>query len=216
MKKLLLVTLVFISLNTRAQSPTIGFTSGVAIANYKAKVDGSNESANSKAGFTVGVLLDVPVGKYFSFQPALNFVQKGMKEKQSILGYTMKYKMNVNEIEIPLNFLYNSRGKNVNLFVGAGPSVAFALNGKFNYSDGTDSKSENVKFGTGDEDMMKGIDIGANFIAGVSLNNGILVSCNYNAGLNNLFPGGGGDNGSLKSHYLGIKLGYMLNFGKRK
>lgn len=216
MKKLLLVAIVFISMNTQAQKISVGFTSGVAISNYKSKVDGNNESGNSKAGFTAGVLLDIPVGKYFSFQPALNFVQKGMKEKQSILGYTLKYKMNINEIEVPLNFLYNSRGKNVNLFIGAGPSIAFALNGKFDFSDGTESKSENVKFGSGDEDMMKGIDIGANFITGISLNNGIMVSFNYNAGLNNLFPGGNADDGSLKSHYFGIKLGYMLNFGKRK
>lgn len=216
MKKLLLVAMVLISINTWAQKIRVGFTTGVAIANYKAKVDGNNESANARAGFTAGVVLDVPVGKHFSFQPAMNFVQKGIKDKATYFGTTAKYTLNVNSLEMPLNFLYNSRGNKMNFFIGAGPSFALALSGKMKYSDGTNSGDENIKFGNSDDDLMKNIDVGANIITGLSLNNGIMLSCNYTAGLNNLFPGENADNSSLKSHYFGIKLGYMLNFGKRK
>jgi len=216
MKKLLLVAMVVISINTWAQKLSVGFTTGVAIWNYKAKVVGNNESGNAKAGFTAGILLDVPVGKHFSFQPALNFVQKGMKDKATFFGTTAKYTLNVNYLEMPLNFLYNSRGNKINFFIGAGPSFAVALSGKTKFSDGTNSADENIKFGNSDDALMKNFDLGANLITGLSLNNGIMLSCNYNAGLNNLFPGSNADNGSLKSHYFGIKLGYLLNFGKRK
>ena len=178
-------------------------------------MDGDKESGNAKAGFTAGLLLDVGVGEHFSFQPALNFIQKGTKDEQTFLGTTEKVKITVNYIELPLNFLYNSRGKSVNYFIGAGPSIAFVLNGKYKYSDGTSSLNENLKFGSGDEDFMKPLDLGANFVTGFSLNNGIMFSVNYNVGLNNLFPHGS-DDGTLKSRYFGIKVGYLLNTSRRK
>lgn len=215
MKKLLLITLVLISLNTYAQKMRIGFTTGVSVSNYQSKVDGEKGSGNAKAGFTAGLLLDVAVGKHFSFQPALHFIQKGTKDEQTVLGTTVKVKINVNYIEVPLNFLYNSRGKSVNYFIGAGPSIAFALNGKYKFSDGSSSLNETLKFGSSDEDFMKPLDLGANFVTGFSLPNGIMFSVNYNAGLNNLFPHGT-DDGTLKSHYFGIKFGYLLNTSRRK
>ena len=215
MKKLLLVAMVFISINTWAQKIRVGFTTGVSVSNFKAKVDGKNESADAKAGFTAGIVFDGSVGKHFSFQPALNFVQKGSKEKVTVMGYTSNIRININYLEMPLNFLYNSRGKTVNFFAGAGPSVAIALNGKYKYSDNSNSESGNIKFGSNDEALMKSIDLGANFIAGVSFNNGLLLSCNYNMGLNDLYPQHT-DGAHLKSHYFGIKLCYLPNFGKRK
>lgn len=215
MKNYLLGVLLLASANTYAQKISFGFTTGVSVANYKSKVDGNKESGNSKAGITAGVMADIPAGKHFSFQPALNFVQKGTKDEQTYNNVTQKVKLNVNQLELPLNFLYNTRGNAGNLFIGAGPSFAFALGGKMKYTDGTNSLSENIKFGSGDNDIMKSFDIGANFITGFSLNNGLAFSVNYNAGLNNLFPHGA-DDGSLKSHYVGIKLGYFLNRPGRK
>lgn len=209
MKKLLLLIAVFTIVKTQAQKIRIGFTTGVAVANYKSKVDGNTESGNAKVGFTAGVLADIPVGNHLSFQPALNFVQKGTKDEQTYGGVTEKIKLNINCIELPLNFLYNSRGKKGNFFVGAGPSLAFALSGKAKYDDGTNKLSEKIKFGSGDEDFMKAVDLGANFIAGYAIQNGISFCLNYNAGLNNLFPHGSAD-GSLRSNYFGVRLGYML------
>ncbi len=214
MKKLLLAVMVLISVNTYAQNIRIGFTTGVAIANYKSKVDGKTESGKAKPGLTIGILADIPVAKHFSFQPAVNFVQKGTKDEQTFAGVTSKYSINVNCIEVPLNFLYNTRGKAGNFFVGAGPSVAISISGKAKFDDGTTKLSENIHFGNGDDDVMKPFDLGANFIAGFCLNNGAMFSLNYNAGLNNLFPKGSGD-GWLRSNYFGIKLGYILKGNKR-
>lgn len=133
------------------------------MSNFKAKVDGKNESADAK----------------------------------------------------PLNFLYNTRCKAGNFFVGAGPSFAVAFSGKGKFTGGTNSESTNLKFGNSDNDNMKSFDIGANIMIGFSMSNGIMFSVNYNAGLNNLFPHGSGD-GTFKSNYFGINLGYLLNSGKRK
>ncbi len=217
MKKLLCLTLLFAGcyFTSLGQNTRFGFTAGVSFANYNSKVDGESDNGNSKVGLTAGVLVDIPLSKNLSFQPAVNFVQKGTKDEQTFGGVTEKVSLGTNHIEVPFNFLFNASGNTGNFFIGAGPSLAFGISGKLKYDDGTDSFTEDVKFGSSDDDFMKGFDLGANFLAGYCFPNGLLFSANYNAGLSNLFPGGSGGNGTLKSHYFGIKIGWMLN-GKNK
>lgn len=215
MKKLFLALLVLLSLNTYAQNLQIGFTGGTSISNYRSTVDGNTESAKAKAGFTAGILIDIPAGRHFSFQPAINFTQKGAKEDYDLMGTSGTSKLNINYLELPLNFLYNSRGRSGNFFIGAGPSFAYALGGKAKYESGTVSLSEKINFGSGDDDLMKSVDIGINVLAGYAARSGLMFSVNANQGLNNLFPHGS-DDGTLKSFYVGIKLGYMLACRKKK
>ena len=200
---------------TNAQKPRIGFTAGTIFSNYTAKLDGETDNANSVTGITAGVLLDLPLSKNFSFQPALDFVQKGTKDEETFMGVTEKYKLTNNTIELPLNILYNSSGNNGNFFIGAGPSFAFSLSGKVKYDDGTNSYSEDIKFGSSDDDDLKGLDVGANFLTGYRFSNGLQISAHYNAGLSNLYPGDSGD-GTLKSHYFGIKLGFLMKAKEKK
>jgi hypothetical protein len=216
MKKLFFIVIVCMTSHFigNTQNTRFGFTGGAAFANYKSKGSSASDNGNSKTGLTAGVLVDIPLSKNFSFQPAVNFVQKGTKDEETSGGVTEKIKLTVNSIEVPLNFLYNAPGNGGNFFIGAGPSFAFALSGKLKFDDGTNSLSENVKFGNGDDDDIKGLDLGANFMTGYCFHSGFLLSVNYNAGLSNLVPGGSSDD-KVKSHYFGIKLGYLLN-GKGK
>ncbi len=211
MKKLLFLTAVFtgIQLTSNAQNTRFGFTGGAVFANYNSKIDGESDKGKSKPGLTAGIMIDVPVSKNLSFQPAVNFVQKGAKHEETFGGVTEKVTIGVNCIEVPLNLLYNASGNTGNFFIGAGPSVAFALSGKWKYDDGTNSLTEDIKFGTGDDDLMKGFDLGANFLTGYCFPNGLLLSVNYNMGLSNLNPDVSSD-GTLKSSYFGIRLGYLL------
>ena len=217
MKKLLFLTVVFAGcyFAGRAQNSRLGFTGGASFANYKAKMDGESDNGNSKTGITAGLLVDVPLGDHFSFQPALNFVQKGTKDEQTLGGITEKVSLTTNHIEVPLNFLFNTNGDAGNFFIGAGPSFAFGVSGKWKYEDDQNSLSEDVKFGNSDEDDLKGMDLGANFIAGYSFPNGLFLSANYNLGLSNLVAADPGGDASLKSSYFGIRLGYLLK-GKGK
>ena len=219
MKKFLFFAAVLVSISTYAQNVRIGITSGVSISNYQIKGGVQTESSNSVAGFTAGIIIDIPGDmpqyKHYGFQPAINFVQKGTKAEQTYGNVTAKSKILVNYIEIPLNFLYNSRGKTGNIFIGGGPAVAIAISGKGKYDDGTTKASENLKFGSNDESTMTRGDLGANFIAGFSLNNGVMFSVNYNAGIVNLLPKEMEDS-KLRSNYFGIKLGYMLPSFKNK
>ena len=215
MKKLFIMALVLISLNVSAQKMSVGFNTGLTISKYTSKVDNKTESTDPYAGFTAGMLLDIPVGKHFSFQPGLNYVLKGAKEKNDNAGFTATSKLIIHYLEMPWNFLYNTRGKQGNFFIGAGPAFSVAIGGTAKFKADSISLSEKIHFGNSSDDLMKSTDIGINVLAGYSLKNGITMSVNANKGITDLFPKDSGE-GWLKSFYFGIKLGYMLNFGKRK
>ncbi|HNL66316.1 MAG TPA: porin family protein [Ferruginibacter sp.] len=209
MKKVTLIAMILVYVSTYGQKTKLGISSGISIANYTSKVDGRNESGNSLAGYTGGIFADVSLGKHISLQPALNFVQKGSKYKYTVLGYSTKSQITVNLFEVPINLLYNSRGKTVNVFAGLGPSIAFGVGGKAKSSDPGGTYSEKVKFGTSDDATMRRVDAGINILAGITLKGGFMFAVNYNGGVTNLFPHGE-DDGTLRSRYFGIRLGYML------
>jgi hypothetical protein len=218
MKKLFIVLLLSSAsvhmLN--AQHVNFGFSAGAAFANYRVKVDNFSISADTKIGITGGVFFDIPVSKNFSFQPALNFVQKGTQYDYSDMGFTEEGKTTVNYLEIPLNVLFNYNVAGGTFFAGAGPSVAFALSGREKYDDGIQSYDEEISFGNDpDNDDMRGLDIGANILGGFRLSNGFFISTGFNGGLINLLPGGS-DEGSVKSNYFTVRLGFLLKGGKKK
>ncbi len=219
MKKMIFFSLtLFAASISFSQDTRIGFNAGMAMANYKITQDNLSIKGDTKTGITLGILVDVPISAHVSFQPALNYVQKGLKNTEDDgSGNTIKSDAKVNLLEIPLNLLFNSRGKSGNFFVGVGPSLAFAISGKSKiiYSDGTPEESTKMKFGSSENDDLKGLDFGANFLTGYCFKGGFQVSVNYNMGLSNLVPKPV-DNEKAKSHYIGIKLGYMLAGGKGK
>lgn len=217
MKQLIFLSLIFTAFHFtgNAQNTRFGFTAGATFANYNSKSSGQTDNGNSKTGLTAGILIDIPAGKHFSFQPAVNFVQKGSKDEQTINNVTEKVKINVNSIEVPLNLLYNSNGETGNFFIGAGPSLAFSLSGKFKYEDNSNSLTQKINFGNTDNDDMRGLDLGANFLTGYRFKGGLLFAVNYNAGLSNLVPNGSSDD-RTRSHYFGIRLGYLLNNKAKK
>lgn len=212
---LLLLATLIASAGLFAQNTRFGVNAGTSIANYNMKFDGESDKADSKLGIILGVVADIPMGDHFSIQPGLNFVQKGTKDEQSFGSYTEKASLTTNHLEVPVNFLYNTRSGSGNFFIGAGPSFAFGLSGKWKYDDGTEEYDESVNFGDSDEDDLKGFDLGANILAGYTLSNGLTFSVNYNAGISNLYPGGDSD-ASLRSTYFGIKVGWMFEKGVKK
>lgn len=218
MKKLFITGLILLtcSLAGFTQNARFGFTAGATLSNYKAKVDGESETGDSKVGITFGVIANIPLAGNFSFQPAINFVQKGTKEEESFGGETEKTTLTTQNIEIPLNFLYNAPGSSGHFFIGAGPSFCYSAGGKLKYEYAGESESEDIEFGNNEnEDFMRAFDLGANFITGYTFSNGLMITLNYNQGLTNLFPGGS-DEASIKSRYFGIRLGYLLNSNSKK
>ena len=209
MKKTIIILMAFIFFMHAAnsQKARIGFTAGSSLANYKFKEGDEDQSGNSKAGFTAGLIVNIPAGKNFMIQTGAHWVQKGTKDEQDNgSGGTDKASLTTNSIEIPVNFLYTSNG---GFFIGAGPSASFAVSGKAKFND----LSADLHFGNSNDDDIKGFDFGANVVTGYQSPGGFLVAANFNQGFSNLVPGDAGTS-SMKSHYFGIRLGYVLK-GKK-
>ncbi|MFT3747669.1 MAG: porin family protein [Agriterribacter sp.] len=195
------------------QKTSFGITGGVSLANMRIKAESIAVSADSKIGFTAGIFVNVALSENFSFQPALNYVQKGAKSEIKDMNYESKLMLNY--IELPLNFLYKPEMQKLRFFVGAGPSIAYALSGKEKEKDNGVNTTYTYKFGNNpDEHDLRALDFGANFLTGIETPGGFLIALNYNMGLSNLLPGGSSDDGTIKSNYFGFKVGYKLK-GKK-
>ncbi len=211
MKKLLCFIATLAAVNVYAQLNEFGFTGGATLSNYKSKQGGNDESANSKAGFTAGVLANLVINKNLVFQPAVNWVQKGTKDEQTMQGVTAKASITTNHIELPLNLLYRNNG----FFIGGGPSIAIGISGKLKVSDGSNKSDEKVKFGSSDNDDLKAFDFGINALTGYQFKSGFFIAVNYNLGISNLAAGSVSDD-ILKSRYAGIRMGYLLGGNNKK
>lgn len=218
MKKFLLLTVsVILSVVTLfAQSARFGVNAGFSFANIIYKDGKEKENTTSKIGLSLGIITDIPIGSNFSFQPGLNFVEKGAEMKETAGTTTFQASSRMYYIEAPLNVIYKIPLKKDHVFFGAGPSAAYAFKGKTEYKFSneieTESGEENIKIGNKDDDDLKPIELAFNIIGGYEFNNGLQIVANYNRSLNNLLPGET-ENSSLRNSYFGIKIGYM--FGKR-
>lgn len=208
-KTFITTTCILFLLAASAQKTTFGITAGTTISNFKSKAGGVSASLDSKVGFAGGLIANISAGQHFIVQSGIQLVQKGTKYTQSEGGSTLKSSTNTNWLEVPINFLYNGNG----FFIGAGPSFSFGVSGKSKTEFNGEKTDQKMKFGNSDDDDLKGFDFGANLVTGYQLNNGLLISANFNQGFSNLMPGSS-DNGSVKSHYFGIRLGYMFK-GKK-
>jgi len=186
-----------------AQEYSYGFTGGVVFASIRDKVPGHAEHSDSKVGFTAGAFYEYAYNNHFSFQPGINFVQKGGKGESD--NFTYEYRFNY--IEVPLNFLYYFKSKSARIFVGAGPWFAAGISGEATIDDGVTKATGDIKFGSNSsKDDFKTFDLGANALAGVKLKNGFSISGVYSAGLHSIAFSGD----KIMNYYYGVRLGYSL------
>ncbi len=209
MKKSLLAFSFLAVIGTTAYSQNIkwGVQAGAAIASQQAKQSGISITSDSKIGFTVGVLSDISITDNFTFQPGLNFTQKGAKFSDSDGEVTQT----LNYVDLPLNFLYNAPAGKGKFFAGLGPVVNYGISGKVKMTmTGEPELSEDVKFGNDEaEDHYKPFEFGGNILAGYEFSNGVFAAASYNAGLSNIAVGGDGDN-SVKNRHFGVKIGFKF------
>jgi hypothetical protein len=216
MKKtaLIAVTFLLLAITSQAQSPKIkfGIHAGTSIANMKYEMDDISYSPKSTFGIQAGFVADMQLSKHISIQPGINFVQKGMKINDDEGGSDGKYIERISAIEIPVNVLFNSNGSYGNFFVGVGPSISFAVAGK--YIEKADGETEKTKMEFGNDEMeddYRAFDFGLNGMIGFEFKGGLFVAANYNVGLLNRMPGSDNDYGKITSNYGGLRIGYFFN-----
>lgn len=220
MKKIIFsVFLTIFCLSTiYSQDTRFGALAGVTFASVKGKIAGQEQNTDSKVGLKLGVFANIPLSSSFSFQPQLNWAQKGGKEEQSGVTYTETY----NYLEIPLYFMWMAAAAKAKeasgggLFVGIGPAFNFAIGGKWKQEGGSQDESGDIHFGNDENnDDYKGFDIAGNLTVGYQLANGLSIATRYSHSFSNLLIDGN-DDYSWKNRYWGINVGYSFGGGKSK
>ena len=82
------------------------------------------------------------------------------------------------------------------------------LSGKVKGSDGSNTASEDIHFGSGVDEFKK-IDAGLNGIAGFEFKNGLLLGINYDLGLTDIGNDGTSEV-STKNRVFGISIGFKF------
>jgi hypothetical protein len=203
MKKVyLLGALLVLSLCVSAQTviPKIGF----ALAKIKPSEDA--DGLKSKLGLTIGAAVDYPLMDNFSLQGELLFVRKGVKFD----GSDFDGKHAITYLEIPVLFKASFDVNGMKVYGNAGPSLSFALGGKYEFSGGGDSESGSLKFGSDEESDYKGMDFGFQIGGGIVLMEKYQIDLRYGLGLSNISPVTDGGY-TEKNRTLQITFGMPLN-----
>jgi hypothetical protein len=203
LKSLLIILLILASSNLNAQT-RFGIKGGVNLAKMSLKSSGLSFDPKSVIGFHAGLISEISISDNLKVQPGVLFSTKGSKYEISFLEETFETTISPGVVEVPINLLYYFGSGSTRFSIFGGPYVAYGFMGKTEI-EGT---SEDIKFGTTDEDDMNPLDYGVNIGAGVNLGS-FLISAQYGIGLANLAPDTSGDV-EMKNTVIGISVGFLF------
>ncbi len=200
---------------------SFGLRAGVNFQNITGKDEDGNKLENDLlTGFNIGINAEIPLAPQFYFQPGLLFTTKGAKSEDLILGQTIKGKINISYVELPLNFLYKPMLGQGRLLMGFGPYVALGVGGKVTYEGGGSSLSEDIEFkktvklsDPDDVFYVRPMDAGANLLFGYQFANKVSIQLNAQLGLTKINPeyeGASNDRTDAKNTGFGVSLGYRF------
>ena len=221
-------TLIFFAMDSTAQEGSAWIKGGFNLANVSVTNDGRIDDARSLSSFHVGLIGDVPLGRFAALQPGLLFTGKGTKTQAGQPSDASYFRASSNPyyIEVPFNLVIKLplASKSSSLFFGAGPYAAIGIAGK-NKTEGKSfglafSSSENIQFSNDDPTtfneqegagfgIMRRFDFGLNAVAGLELN-GLMLSANYGYGLTKINSVANNDNDKNKHRVLSLSVGFKL------
>ena len=184
--------LVFVSLiclQVSAQS-SFRIQAGINLANVLEKDDDGTYSDEYKMnlGFHAGFGVDISLSDIISLEPGLLLETKGFKIKDSYAGIDYVAKLNLFYLDVPimLKGAYDF-GNGFKIYGAAGPYIGVGLFGNMVAKVDDDKETETVEWGSDweDGDMLKRLDYGLGFGAGVEINK-LLLGISYDLGLANV------------------------------
>lgn len=201
MKKLILITILavfgFSTTTTAQEFVYFGIKGG---ANFSNMTSDGFEDNNSRTGFHLGLLSEIPVGESFSVQPEVLYSTQGTEANRVIAGDSYEGEYQLDYIQVPvLAKLYLIDG----LSLEAGPSFNFLVD-------------EDVEFNTplreGDVDTEYGstFEFGGALGASYKFNNGFFASARYTQGFTDAFDSDNWDDDAVNNN--GFQLGIGLMF----
>jgi hypothetical protein len=203
-KILILICIVLISSQSYAQK--IGIQGGINLSNM---LDKDNEATYSKdydynLGFNGGVTFELGLGNLLALQVGALIDSKGFK----ITSGADNMKAKLLYADVPVLLKIGPSFGPVKVFGAAGPYIGTGLTGKVTMKISGHSQSQDVKWGSGQDNDIKRIDYGLKFGVGAEVMK-FSLGAYYALGMANLAPVT--DNGTkMQNRVLSISLGYRF------
>jgi len=201
-KLTLSVGLLLSIFSASAQGIKFGVKGGLNISNFarSGNPDFDIKGSNTLVGIQGGLFADLDLGR-ISIQSAIMYTGKGggtyMDYVDDDIRDIIYGKASIYYLQVPVNLIYHvpiTKGK---LFVGAGPFISRAINGRFNAYDKPtnanvaayyrDRYASGIEFDSDKINGFKPFDYGINGLIGIQLNK-VLLNLNYDLGLANINP----------------------------
>lgn len=220
----LLLFAFFIS--SYGQKSFVMLRGGINFANVSVTNNGRIDDANMLTSFQLGLVGNVHIAPFLSFQPGFVFTGKGSKTQSGDVSDATYFRSTSNPwyVEIPANFVFKTPGP-VKFFAGAGPYIAMGIAGK-NKTDGkylgtSFHNEDNIQWSDDDPTtlnyeegsgfgIMKRFDYGVNGLIGIEAMKTV-VSLNYGLGLAKLQSGSNSSADDNNKHrVLSLTIGFKL------
>ncbi len=174
----------------QAQSPKLGIKAGLNMAKFSGDVI---KDSDYNTGLSAGIFTNIPISEGFSFEPSLEYSQKGAKVD---IGPS-EGKMRISYIDLPLMAKYNFTPA---FGIFAGPQVSFFVD----QSSKLDDKSVTTPWGN--NDFRKSLAGGK---AGLSYNFGsVMLNASYSTDFQDLYSEKSAASGDMKNQVLNIGLAF--------
>lgn len=219
--------------------PKVGLTRSTISLPNNSGFAFEKDDVMSLPGFVAGIGFDLPIAGdgFFSVQPELLYIQKGYRVEAAGDQATLEETDAYNYLEVPVLAKINFGSERVKLYVNAGPSFAYALNGRFtreisggllaSSTAGKNIFAEEPDNSTGDDQYLSPkyfnrVDAGVQFGGGIGLAVGpgaVLLDARYGMGLTNFFKGNrdngtsNDDRANVQNRVFAFTLGYAIPLG---
>ncbi len=195
----------FSSYHVCAQKVEYGAELGVNVSGAFVKDPGGDPHGSPLPGLQLGAYADLPLSPSgLAVEARLLYSSEGYKP----VIYDTKASVRVSFLKIPVNIILKPADKDAKWKFGLGPFFALGIGGHYKREDVSADKIK-INFGNDpDNDDLKRMDIGADLMAGYTVNNNLMVRAALDFGLINYLTPGSTANASAHSLSLGITLVY--------
>lgn len=158
------------------------------------------EDNNSRTGYHIGLLAEIPVSDRFSIQPEALYSTQGTEATRVFAGdrYTGEYQLDYIQVPV-LAKVYLIDG----LALEVGPSFNFLANEKYDF----DSSALDAEF---DSDVASSFEFGGALGASYKFNNGFFLGARYTQGFTDAFDSDSFDDDAIKNNGFQLGVGFMF------
>ncbi len=199
-KTFLLIAIAVLGFGASANAQeywNFGIKGGVNFTNMSS--DGFEDN-NSRTGFHLGVLAEIPVSDRFSIQPEALYSTQGTEATRMFAGENVTGEYQLDYVQVPLIAkFYLIDG----LALEAGPSFNFLVEEEYDF------ESDIVDFES-DTEMASTFEFGGAIGASYKFNNGFFLNGRYVLGFTDAFDSDNFDDDAIKNN--GFQLGVGFQF----